>query len=215
MATAWNWDLLDEYLATDISKFVAAEVPALAADHPESEHWVFNYFLNSQLRARFASPSREFAYVFLRRTMAAFEEYEAGRAKTVEFMELRSAGKQPVRTYLSALHHWEQCLAAAWQAIEVWMTLTGQVAFAQGDESPAESLNRLYNRSKHTNSAITKFADQMPVRGPLAVWLSNEGLRSVERLLTWAALKDQLDELAQAADVLQDPTLIGRPRSED
>ncbi len=207
MATTWNWDVLDKHLATDISLMTGASLPDVSSRHPDSQHWLSNYFLNSVLRAQYESPHREYAYTFLRRTMSAFEEYELARAKTEEFVDRRSAGAQPTRVYMSALRHWEQCVANAWQAVAAWMKLTAVRAFVSGhgEVSAEEKLNHIYNRSKHTDNAIA--AGQMPERGPLAVWLTNNGLRSVEHLLTWAELVDVLDELAQAAEVLQDPEL--------
>ena len=87
-----------------------------------------NYFLNSVVRAQYGSPTRELVAALLRRVTIAFEEYELARVRTNEFVERRLNGEQPMRVYLSALHHWEECLAAAWQAVAAWMELTGEQA---------------------------------------------------------------------------------------
>lgn len=82
------------------------------------------------------------------------------------------------------------------------MKITGLRAFQ--DKTSAEArLNMTYNRSKHTDSAIARA--QMPARGPLAMWLDNDGLRTTDSLLEWAELHDILDETGQTADLLQDP----------
>lgn len=107
VATSWNWDLFDEFLATDISKFTEAVMPPLL--HDEAEHWLSNYFLNSAIGTSFISPTREFAFTFVRRTSVAFEEYQLASSVTADFVARRSQGMQPTRTYLSGLHHWEQC----------------------------------------------------------------------------------------------------------
>ncbi|MDO8389178.1 MAG: hypothetical protein Q7V57_01715 [Actinomycetota bacterium] len=207
MAVSWNWQLFDEHLATEISLFTEANIPELV--HPEAEFWPSNYFLNSAMRTAYTSPTKEYVFTFIRRTTAAFEEYDLGRDATLRFVERRSAGEQPVKTYRSALHHWEQCVALAWQAIDVWRKLTGVDAFKVGDGSPEERLNLSYNRSKHTDKAIA--AAQMPPVGPLAMWLANNGLRTTESLVEWVELHDVLGDLGKSADLLQDPEKMRSP----
>ena len=213
MTARWNWASFDDFMATDASGFTEAEVPEIGSTHPESKHWVSNYFLNSVLRAQYGSPTRELVAALLRRVTIAFEEYELAKARTDEFVQRRLDGQQPMRVYLSALHHWEQCVAAAWQAVGAWMKLTGEQAFEPDTDSPSaeERLNHLYNWSKHTDSKIVT-SDQMPEAGPLAVWLTNEGLRSVEHLLTWSELAEVLEELAKLADLLQDPKALSETK---
>lgn len=205
----WNWAIFDEYMATEASAFTAAEIPEIGPTHPESKHWVSNYFLTSVLRAQYGSPTRELVATLLRRVTIAFEEYDLAKARTDEFVQRRLDGEQPMRVYLSALHHWEQCVAAAWQAVAAWMKTTGLQAFEPDPLAPSaeQRLNHLYNWSKHTESKVVT-PGQMPDSGPLAMWLTNDGLRSVDHLLTWKELAEVLDELAKAADILQDPKAL-------
>ncbi len=44
---AWNKDLLDKYIAPEISKFVSADIPDLTGLFPQSEYWLTNHFLNT------------------------------------------------------------------------------------------------------------------------------------------------------------------------
>ena len=99
-----------------------------------------------------------------------------------------------------------QCVAAAWQAVAAWMKLTGEKAFEPdaGCPSAEERLNHLYNWSKHTDGKIVT-PGEMPESGPLALWLTNQGLRTVKHILTWPELAEVLDDLGKAADLLQDP----------
>lgn len=209
MAVAWNWALFDEHVATAISKFTGATIPELA--HDQADYWLDNYFLNSAIGTSFMPPAREYAFTFIRRTSAAFEEYELARAATLQFVDRRSAGEQPISIYRSALYHWEQCSALAWQAIEVWRKITKSDAFSPGDGSVEERLHHAHNRSKHTDKAIA--ANQMPTSGPLAMWLVNDGLRTTESLLAWVELKSVLDELGRAAELLQYPESFRDPES--
>jgi len=202
----WSWDLLDELVATNISAFTEADVRELSSRHPESSHWLANHFLNSTFRAQYSSPVRELVVLFLRRVSIAFEEYELARARTDEFLLGRRNGEQPTRLYLSALHHWEQCLAAICQAMKAWTELTGDRVFdPEADPAPPEAkVNHLHNWSKHSDEKVAK-PNLMPERGPLAVWMTNDGLRSRRHRLTWTELTAVLDDIANAANVLQDP----------
>ena len=125
----WSWDLLDEFIGTDISKLTSATIPDLREVHPQASHWPIDYVLNSVLRARFVPQTNERVCTFLRRCLGAFEEYERASIETRAFVIGRADGKQPIRHYLSALHHWEQCVAAAWQALEMAMVLAGELAY--------------------------------------------------------------------------------------
>ena len=51
----------------------------------------------------------------------------------------------------------------------------------------------------------------MPAIGPLAMWLTNEGLQTVDLALTWRELADLIGDLGRAATSLQDPSRWGQP----
>jgi hypothetical protein len=83
---------------------------------------------------------------------------------------------------LSALKHFENCLAAAYQGHEVLFGLTGS-DFADKKTPGRAELNsrmqRLYNKSKHVEGMIRAQSFQGDT---VALWISNEGLR--DRLRT-------------------------------
>ena len=95
------------------------------------------------------------------------------------------------------------------EAIKVFRKIANSDVFTRGDGSVEERLHHAYNRSKHTDTAIA--ANQMPARGPLAMWLSNEGLQTKESLLSWAVVKSVLDELGTTAETLQSPESCRAP----
>ena len=201
-----TWEVLDQHFATDISNLTAAAVPDLSLD--EARYWSANYVLNSALRGSYVMPLRRFVFTFLRRAAAAFEEYALARTATLEFVDRRARGEQPTDAYWSALHHWEQCVASAWQAIASIREHSGTDAFTKGDGTPVERLNMTYNRAKHTESAIGA-EGQMPPVGPLAMWLTNDGLQTTESLLSWQELHDILEEIGASAERVQDPKSFG------
>jgi hypothetical protein len=198
--------LTDTYVATEISKFDNAEIPDMSATQRESLHWMSNYIVNSVLRGALPSPQREYRFNFLWRAMTACNEHFLARHATLAFLEHeeRSFGK-----YFTAIHHWEQFLSAAWNALDTLRraAIVGRL-YEPGDGSIAEQLHCLYNQTKRTESRIA--TGHMPPQGSLAIWLCNSGLRSIDSELTFAETGELLARIGDWAHVAEDP-LQGRP----
>ena len=93
------------------------------------------------------------------------------------------------------------------------MPIVGTRWFEPGDGSESERLHHIYNRSKHTGDAIK--GGRLPNNGRLAVWMVNEGLQSVDHLLTWQELTEIVDQLGACADHLQDPVAASANTSDE
>jgi hypothetical protein len=217
VANGFSAHAVDTFIGTNLSAFTSAEIPDLAGRDPQAQSWLSNFILNSMLRARPPSPEFEYRFLYFRRLMTAFDEYDLAREQTLEFLALRGSGNAPVPgdsfgAYFRALHHWEQHLMAAWQSLSVMAAMVaGYKVFTKGDGTVGERLNSLYNSAKHAESRIQ--SDQMPEAGPLAVWLTNDGISSTECEVQFSELADLLTELATWAFVFEDP-LTTRERLE-
>ena len=196
----------DTYVATEVSKFDKAEIPDLSTTQSQSLHWISNYMLDSVLHGALPSPQREYRFNFLRRAMIAYSEHNLARYATLAFLE---SEEQSFGKYFTAIHHWEQFLSAAWNAL-VTLRLAAIVGrlYEPGDGSIAEQLHGLYNQTKHTESRIE--AGEMPRQGSIAVWLCNSGLRSIDCELTFEETGAILVKIRDWARVAEDP-LQGRP----
>ena len=75
--------------------------------------------------------------------------------------------------------------------------------FQKGDGSILQRLNALHNQAKHADEAIER--GELVAEGPLCVWLTNDGLRSMDTSLTFDEAADVLAELARWASAVQDP----------
>jgi hypothetical protein len=199
-------NVTDTYIATELSRFEQAEIPDMSATQPESLHWISNYTLSSVLYGALPSPEREHRFNFLRHAMVAYSEHNMARYATLAFLESaeRSFGR-----YFTAIHHWEQFVAAAWHALES-LRRAGVVGrlYEAGDGSIAEQLFGLYDQTKHTESQTE--TGEMPPQGSLAVWLCNSGLRSIDCELSFAETGDLLARIRDWARVVEDP-LQARP----
>jgi hypothetical protein len=176
-------------------------------DH-QSTFWLANFVLNSALRGNFNPPGNAYAYNYLRRTVAAFSEHEEARQATLAFL---SSGRQSLSHYVAATLHWEFFLGQSWHAYlllrGLFKSLTKQDVlkiFVRGKGSVEERLNYLYNCMKHVESRIEN--GQIVEGATIPVWLTNEGLRSTDALLTYAETGDILRDLAKWANIIVDPS---------
>jgi hypothetical protein len=184
-------EFMDRYVAPGYSAFKAATIPEAPEDQ-EQKRWVQSFLLNSTLRATLDVDTRRAFYTFLRRTEAAFSEYEEARRLTLAHLaNPRSRG------YINAIGRWERFLSDADRA---WNALVRgkDVLFTKNDGTVLQRLRTLYNRTKHTGLAN----DILPV------WLTNDGLEATNGKLTFAEIADLLSDLATFADGVQDPATL-------
>ncbi|MDQ2875385.1 MAG: hypothetical protein M3Y33_11580 [Actinomycetota bacterium] len=198
----------DRHVAPNMSRFTAATIPDMSAVSAGQDHWLGNFMLSTgTLRFVLDDAARRTWFSFLRRTMMAFREYAAARDSTVAY--LTDPNPNAVSGYFIAIGHWEIFLGQAYHA---WLLLgrkplaDGHKFYAKGDGSQIERLNRLYNRSKHTETAIN--AGQFPPDGTLPVWLENDGLYCTDGALTFGEMAEVLRELAVWADAMQEPSTM-------
>ena len=192
-------DFMDRFVAPGYCSFNAATIPDMSAVSREQGHWLTNYILNgSGLRGvSLDDGTRRTLFNFLRRTEAAFREYEAARELTLAHL-----AKPRYKEYVKAIDRWEQFLS---QADRAWFVLVRgeKILFVKDDGSIFQRLNLLYNRTKHLETAIN--SEQLPPDGTIPVWLTNDGLQAVGGKLTFAEIAEILVDLAKWADAAQDP----------
>ncbi len=105
--------------------------------------------------------------------------------------------------YMEAIFHWEAFLAQSWMAYALTETLNGTPPFRKGDGSVEQRVNLLYNRSKHSDTAIE--AGQLPPEGTVPVWMEDDGLHGVDVMLRWEEIGEVLRDLSNFANMLEDP----------
>jgi hypothetical protein len=193
----------DRFIAPEMSSFTTVAMKDLTAVSDEQGHWLLNFVLNSSLRAQMDGPDRQRFFNLLRRTEAAFREYELARSMTLA--HLAQQNPNAVSEYLLAIGHWEVFLSHTYQAYCL-LVMGRPVLFDKSDGTALQRLNLLYNRSKHAESAIA--SRQLPEDGTLPVWLKDDGLHSIDSHLTFDEIADILETLARLADVLQDPLTV-------
>jgi hypothetical protein len=192
--------VVDKFIAPGASTFAQAEIPDMSNWAKESPHWVANFFLYSAFSQAFLPPMNAYAYNFLRRAQYAFSEHHLARDATLAFL---SGGRQSPRRYVDALFHWETFLGQSWHAFAILIAALEGRAFEKNDGSIEQRLNALYNQMKHVESRIDH--GQMMPGATVSVWLENEGLRSIDVVLTFAETAVILKQIALYADALSNP----------
>jgi hypothetical protein len=192
--------VLEQHIAPGVTALTRVEIPDMATWAKESAHWIANFFLNSSLGSSFAPPMNAYAYNYLRRAQYAFSEHELARATTLGFV---AGGSRSPRGYAEALFHWENFLGQAWHGYAILVTAWKGKAFERNDGSVEQRLNALYNQMKHVESRIDN--GQMLPGATVPVWLTNEGLRSIDAFLSYAETAEVLKDLAKYADALSNP----------
>jgi hypothetical protein len=188
----------DKYVAPGISSFTAASI----RDMSESmKPWLLAFIPVSSLVVSLDDATRRIFHNFLRKAGAAFREYDAARVVTCAYL---ASSERKTSQYILAIDHWEGFLSLAWQA---WNLLVrGQrVLYVKADGSVLERLNVLYNLTKHADSAIRHEPPQFLRDATLPVWLTNDGLHSVEGALSFTEIAEMLQELSLWADAAQNP----------
>jgi hypothetical protein len=200
MATQFSDVILEMHIAPGVSEFKTAKIPDMSSWSKESSHWTANYFLNSAFTAAFAPPMNAYAYNYIRRAQYAFSQHHLARESTLKF--LKNGGQSP-QNYASALFHWECFLGQAWHAFALLATAWQGKSFEKNDGSVEQRLNAMYNQMKHVESRIEN--GQMLPKATVPVWLENQGLRSIDTILTYAETAEVLKEIAKYADALSNP----------
>jgi hypothetical protein len=199
MTTQFSGDIVDRHIAPDVSAFTRADIPDMSTWAKESRHWIANFFLNSVITS-FKPPMNAYAYNFLRRAQAAFTQHGLAHDCTLGF--LTAGGQSPTR-YCDALFHWESFLGQAWHAYNLLRKAFAGTAFKKGGGSVEDRLNKLYNAMKHVESRIEN--GQMLPGATVPVWLTNDGLRSIDASMTYLETAEVLKQLGVWADALMNP----------
>jgi hypothetical protein len=179
---------LDTFVAQDISKLTACSPQSLASQFPEREHWLSQFILRRVFTNHVAEEQAALAFILLRRTEAAFDEWELACATS-------SRAHNP-SGYFKMLRHLENCISALWQGLSFCRRGLGKDKhfFKKDDGSVYQRLNSLYNVSRHFDPY------SLPSGDLHCLWISNDGLHSREHAVTFVELREIIESLA---DIVQ------------
>ena len=134
---------LDEFVSQELSKLTACAPQTLAEAFPYREDWLTHFVLRRMFQNHIPSDRAGAAFVLVRRTYAALDEWEL--ACTTSTGDVHKPA-----VYFKLLRHLEGCLSALYQGLEFARKSIGTKLFEKGDGSVYERLNWVYNVSRTT-----------------------------------------------------------------
>ena len=149
---------------------------------PESAHWLSNFGLAVIFNDFPPLELRPLAINFIRRVHGAFLEYDFARQKVLELVKDGNGRWSP---YFAALTHFEVAVAQLYLALDSIRKHAQHDFFSTGDGSFEESLNLIYNASKHELAGTE-----------LPVWFTNDGLACKNAVLTFDEIEDFMSKMA-------------------
>jgi hypothetical protein len=178
---------LDTFVSQHISGLTACAPRDFADEFPGRSSWLNQFILRRIFHNHVPDERAALAFALVRRAEAALDEWEAACGTTTRNMRSPSV-------YFKALRHFESCVAALWQGVDLGRRALGTSVFQKGDGSAYERLNFLYNKSRH-------FDPQALPAGDLhAVWLTNDGMHTREHSITFEEVREILATLARIAN---------------
>jgi hypothetical protein len=185
---AWN-----DFIAPGIASLERQTIPSISRKtDPDPQQFVITSILISIPKG-----SRVRAFNFIRRSCDALAEYRHARLAYYRFFKERLPN-----IYLDALHHFECCLACAYQGHELLFGMANRPFFDKDRPGRAElnyRMQRLYNSSKHTEGFIkaSSFAGDT-----VAMWISNMGLETRKEKMSFDELAEIISDMSFTAWIM-------------
>jgi hypothetical protein len=185
---------LDQFCAPGLSKLT--ECGALEIGDVPFNLGVM--LLNFLLRVRYEEPHNKFAMNLVRRTDHAVFEYQQGRNLLLEYSKAVKAGARSVEIVLRSMCHFEQCILNLYLSVELWEKISNRNDYyVKGEHKAEERLHDIFINIKHLANVWEK--DRSAIT-PL--WLTNEGIESLQSKISWQELKAALNTLIQISQRL-------------
>lgn len=208
----YSAELLNRFVAPDVTKLTTVDIPDLRAAFPDAEHWVAHHFLNSALRGHFQSGARQVVLGFIRRAQHGFQAYHDARDLTLAYLERSQPFNPSVTRLYAALARWEEFVLHASIGMDLFLWVTGgRGAFRKNDGSKEFRLYTIANQVKHLRTFVD--SGQCSADDTVPLWLTNDGLASFGVTTTFSETSEVLKDLATAAEQLQDPKGFVESRS--
>jgi hypothetical protein len=184
---AMQHEIWNDYIAPGFSKLERQTIPVISKKiRPDPQQFVF-----TSIVIVIPKSTRIRAFNFIRRSTDALAEYNRARRAYNTFFKERSP-----QFYLEALHHFECCLACAYQGHELLFGMAGHPFFDKGRTGRAElnyRMQRLYNSSKHTEGFIKSSSF---VGDTVTMWISNVGLETRNERISFDELGHIVSDMA-------------------
>ncbi len=183
---------LENFVVQELSQLTECRAAPLGPEFPDCPSWLSSFVLNWMLRIPLTKEKAALAFALIRRAEGAVTDYEEAR----EHLTTLVAGNRSISLYFRCLRKFESTVAMLYQSLDFVRRALGIPLFTQGDGSPYERLNLIYNKSRHSNP------ETLPAGHLHAVWIKNDGLHAARVNLTFDELRDLIRDIGRIADKL-------------
>jgi hypothetical protein len=204
MTIRWSSGVLNKLVSPGYTGFTQATIQDVSGDHPEAQHWLANFFLNSALRGRYKERMQQLVLGFLRRSHHAFIAYHDARKATLDYLQDNDPHHANIRPYYEAVALWENYVLQVSMAIDLYNHISKpDKAFEKNDGSKEQRIYSIANHVKHVGGCVS--SGQCTEEDTLPLWLTNDGLSSFGVSASYDEASEVLRDIAKLADLLQDP----------
>jgi hypothetical protein len=202
-ALSFDDPIWNEIIAPNISGLKRAEMTSLTIKKPSLV--MFAIWAATFLNIETATRVRLFN--FIRKAISAVDAFELART---HYDRLFSSNN--IDEYFSALRHFENCLAAAYQGHEVLFGIRSASFFNNATKRGQlnERIRHLYNRAKHVEGFIRRSGFDGDV---IPVWITNDGLATRSNKLSFQEIDQILADMCDAANLIT--TAASTPASDE
>lgn len=183
---------LDTFVAQDLSQLTECRAAPIAPEFPDYSSWLSSFVLNWIFRIPLPKDKAALAFALIRRAEDVIVNYEEARSHLASLV----AGGRSISLYFRCLRRFESTVAMLYQSLDLVRRALGIKLFNQGDGSPYERLNLIYNKSRHSDP------ETLPAGQLHAVWIKNDGLYVDGANLTFDELRDLVRDIGRIADEL-------------
>jgi hypothetical protein len=194
---------LDNFVAQDLSQLTECQAVPVAPEFPDCSSWLSSFVLNWILHISLSKEKAALAFALIRRAEGAVVDYEEARELLTDIV----GGKRNISLYFRCLRRFESSVGMLYQSLDFARKALGVKLFIQGDGSPYERLNQIYNNSRHSNP------EALPAGQLHAVWIKNDGLYTDGANLTFAELRDLILDIGRIAEKLAKGEVPAEPNA--
>ena len=196
----FNTELLKKFIAPRIDELPIVILPDLSDEFEVADTWMQQYFLSSVFQGEFSGTTRLYAESVIARIQMTFSAYQAGRTKTLVYVEKWAVGSPGIGRYLAAIGEWEGVFLNLQVIYDLLSKFFGMTYSAGGRE---DRTRLIANRIKHVSEDIQegKLLDS-----GLPMWITPDGFATFNSSVTFGELSAEVRFLAQVADCLSLPS---------
>lgn len=183
---------LDNFVAQDLSQLTECRAAPVAPEFPDCASWLSSFVFNWIFCIPLTKEKAALAFALIRRAEGAVVDYEEARDLLTNIV----GGTRNISLYFRCLQRFESTVGMLYQSLDFVRKALEIQLFTQGDGSPYERLNLIYNKGRHSNP------EALPAGQLHAVWIKNDGLYTDGATLTFDELVDLMLVIGRIADKL-------------